>query len=130
MDAPPPHRPPVSASAYRAMTTPATLANGKVLSYGYGLGVDSFGGHRRFFHGGGLPGFDGWVAFFPDDDVTVVALCNTDGDVAHGGRRRDGGPRPRRAGREDESARALRAQSRTRSTNARSSSSSMSDTAA
>jgi len=74
--------PPVSASAYRAMTTPVTLPNGKVLSYGYGLGVDSFGGHRRFFHGGGLPGFDGWVAFFPDDDVTVVALCNTDGDVA------------------------------------------------
>jgi CubicO group peptidase (beta-lactamase class C family) len=64
------------------MTTPATLPNGKVLSYGYGLGVDSFGGHRRFFHGGGLPGFDGWVAFFPDDDVTVVALCNTDGDAA------------------------------------------------
>ena len=74
--------PPVSASAYRAMTTPVTLPNGKALSYGYGLGVDSFGGHRRFFHGGGLPGFDGWVAFFPDDDVTVVALCNTDGDVA------------------------------------------------
>lgn len=74
--------PPMSASGYRAMTTPVTLANGKVLSYGYGLGVDSFGGHRRFFHGGGLPGFDGWVAFFPDDDVTVVTLCNTDGDVA------------------------------------------------
>ena len=74
--------PSVSAEAYRAMTTPATLANGKVLSYGYGLGVDSFGGHRRFFHGGGLPGFDGWAAYFPDDDVTVVTLCNTDGDVA------------------------------------------------
>ncbi len=72
----------MSASAYRAMTTPVTLPNGNVLSYGYGLGVDSFGGHRRFFHGGGLPGFDGWAAFFPDDDVTVVALCNTDGDVA------------------------------------------------
>jgi CubicO group peptidase (beta-lactamase class C family) len=77
------HRePPVGASTYRAMTTPETLPNGKVLSYGYGLGVDSFGGHRRFFHGGGLPGFDGWVAFFPDDDVTVVTLCNTDGDGA------------------------------------------------
>lgn len=23
-----------------------------------------------------------WVAFFPDDDVTVVTLCNTDGDAA------------------------------------------------
>ncbi|HSB63841.1 MAG TPA: serine hydrolase domain-containing protein [Thermoanaerobaculia bacterium] len=73
--------PPVSPSAYRSMTSPSTLPNGKALSYGYGLGVDSFGGHRRFFHGGGLPGFDGWVAFFPGDDLTVVALCNTDGDV-------------------------------------------------
>jgi CubicO group peptidase (beta-lactamase class C family) len=74
--------PPVSASAYRAMTTPATLPSGRALSYGYGLGVDSFGGHRRFFHGGGLPGFDGWAAYFPDDDLTIVTLCNTDGDTA------------------------------------------------
>jgi CubicO group peptidase (beta-lactamase class C family) len=73
-------KPPMSAASHRAMTTPAALPDGRPLSYGFGTGVDTFGGHRRFFHGGGLPGYDGWAAFFPDDDVTVVALCNTDGD--------------------------------------------------
>jgi len=72
--------PPVSAASFRAMTTPP-LVNGKTTSYGMGMGIDTFGGHRRFFHGGGLPGFDGWVAVFPDDDLVVAVLCNTDGDA-------------------------------------------------
>jgi len=74
--------PPVSAASYRAMTTPATLPNGKVLSYGFGLGVDTFAGTRRYFHGGGLPGFDAWAAYVPSEDLAVAVLCNTDGDVA------------------------------------------------
>lgn len=74
--------PPVSDTSYRAMTTPATLPNGKALAYGFGLGVDSFAGRRRYFHGGGLPGFDAWAAYIPDEDLTVVVLCNTDGEAA------------------------------------------------
>lgn len=64
------------------MTTPATLPDGNALSYGYGVGVDTFAGRRRLFHGGGLPGFDAWAAYFPDDDLTVAVLCNTNGDGA------------------------------------------------
>ena len=75
-------QPPLTPASARAMTTPATLPGGKVLSYGYGLGIDTFAGRRRLFHGGGLPGFDAWAAFFPDDDLAVAVLCNTDGDVA------------------------------------------------
>jgi D-alanyl-D-alanine carboxypeptidase len=74
--------PPLSVAAHRAMTTPATLPDGKVLSYGLGLGVDTFAGRRRFFHGGGLPGFDAWAAYVPSEDLAVAVLCNTDGDVA------------------------------------------------
>ena len=70
-----------SASAH-AMTTPLTLPSGKALSYGYGIGVDAFAGRRRLFHGGGLPGFDAWAEFLPDDDLAVAVLCNTDGDTA------------------------------------------------
>lgn len=75
-------RPPVSAASARAMATPGTLPDGKALSYGYGIGVDTFAGKRRLFHGGGLPGFDAWAAYVPGDDLAVAVLCNTDGDVA------------------------------------------------
>ena len=75
-------QPPVSATSAFAMTKPLTLPNGKALPYGYGIGVDTFAGHRRLFHGGGLPGFDASAAFFPDDDLAVAVLCNSDGDTA------------------------------------------------
>ncbi len=75
-------QPPVSAASARAMTTPATLPNGKTLTYGYGIGVDTFAGHHRLFHGGGLPGFDAWAAYVPDGDLAVAVLCNTDGEEA------------------------------------------------
>ena len=75
-------RPPVSEASARAMTTPATLPNGKTLTYGYGVGIDTFAGRRRLFHGGGLPGFDAWAPYVPDEDLAVAVLCNTDGDAA------------------------------------------------
>jgi D-alanyl-D-alanine carboxypeptidase len=74
--------PPLSAASARAMTTPGALPDGKAFSYGYGVGVDTFAGRRRLFHGGGLPGFDAWAAYIPGDDLAVAVLCNTDGDVA------------------------------------------------
>lgn len=75
-------QPPVSADSARAMATPLALPDGKVPSYGYGLGIDTFAGRRRLFHGGGLPGFDAWAAYVPGDDLAVAVLCNTDGDTA------------------------------------------------
>jgi CubicO group peptidase (beta-lactamase class C family) len=72
----------LSAASARAMTTPGALPDGKALSYGYGVGVDTFAGKRRFFHGGGLPGFDAWAAYVPGDDLAVAVLANADGDVA------------------------------------------------
>lgn len=74
--------PPVNAASARAMTTPGVLPDGKPLSYGYGIGIDTFAGRRRLFHGGGLPGFDAWAAYVPGDDLAVAVLCNTDGDAA------------------------------------------------
>lgn len=73
--------PPVSPASFRAMTTPPLVA-GKQTAYGMGMGVGDLAGHRLFFHGGGLPGFDAFAAHFPDDDLTVVVLCNTDGEAA------------------------------------------------
>jgi CubicO group peptidase (beta-lactamase class C family) len=66
----------VSATSFKAMTTPvgAATQNG----YGFGLGSDtSLAGHRRISHGGGIHGFLSMLAHYPDDSLTVVVLANT-----------------------------------------------------
>lgn len=67
----------VSAESYRRMTTPATLNDGSHTTYGYGLGTGTLGGHRKVAHGGGINGFRSQLAYYPDDRLTVVVLCNT-----------------------------------------------------
>ncbi len=47
----------LSAGSYRAMTTPATLADGTTTRYGFGVGVAELAGRRAIFHGGGINGF-------------------------------------------------------------------------
>lgn len=63
-------------------TAPDVAAWIRRFSYEFGVGVDTFAGRRRLFHGGGLPGFDAWAAYVPGDDLAVAVLCNTDGDTA------------------------------------------------
>ena len=48
----------------------------------WGVAADTFAGHGRLFHGGGLPGFDAFALTVPDEDLAVAVLCNTDGDAA------------------------------------------------
>jgi CubicO group peptidase (beta-lactamase class C family) len=45
-------------------------------SYALGWMVDSYRGHRRIQHGGGIDGFITSVSFYPDDDVGIVAFTN------------------------------------------------------
>ncbi|MDQ3606503.1 MAG: beta-lactamase family protein [Gemmatimonadota bacterium] len=68
----------VSPVSYRAMITPDTLRDGKPLTYGYGLGVSEWEGMRRVHHGGGIPGFGAYLAYYPERDVTIAVLQNTD----------------------------------------------------
>jgi CubicO group peptidase (beta-lactamase class C family) len=67
----------VRPASYARMTTPESLSNGKPLSYGYGLAIDSVGSHRRIQHGGGINGFVTSLQYYPDDTLTVVVLANT-----------------------------------------------------
>jgi hypothetical protein len=46
-----------------------------------GLIRDTIGGHLMIHHGGGINGFVSDVRYFPDEDLTVVALINTTGPV-------------------------------------------------
>lgn len=73
------HHGALGSALHRRMTTPSTLPDGTRLSYGFGVGVGELGGHRLYFHGGGFFGTDAQAVHFPDDDLTVVVLANTDG---------------------------------------------------
>jgi hypothetical protein len=46
-------------------------------SYGLGWVIDTYRGHRRLQHGGGIDGFITSVMFFPNDGVGVVTFTNT-----------------------------------------------------
>ena len=68
----------VSAGSYARMTTPETLASGERLTYGYGLVVIQYLGHRLIMHEGGINGFSASLLRFPVDSLDVVVLCNTE----------------------------------------------------
>jgi CubicO group peptidase (beta-lactamase class C family) len=72
----------VSERGFETMTTESVLNDGSPLEYGMGLAVGYLDGHRRISHVGGFLGFMGQIALYPDDDLTVVVLTNTEGAAA------------------------------------------------
>jgi CubicO group peptidase (beta-lactamase class C family) len=66
----------VNPESLQRMTTPATLNDGKATGYGYGLGTGVLDGHKTILHGGGINGFISQLAYYPDDDLSVVVLGN------------------------------------------------------
>lgn len=67
----------VGAETYRRMTTPAVLTTGDTTSYGFGLGVGELEGRDQVAHGGGIPGFNTFMSYYPADSLGVVVLVNT-----------------------------------------------------
>ena len=67
----------LSEESYSRMTTPGTLISRKKLDYGYGLMVGELSGRRKISHGGDINGFRTQLAYYPEDKLTVVVLCNT-----------------------------------------------------
>jgi len=61
----------LSAASFQTMTTPVKH------DYGYGIVIDQEQNHKRFSHSGAINGFDSFLAYYPDDDLTVVVLSNT-----------------------------------------------------
>jgi CubicO group peptidase (beta-lactamase class C family) len=67
----------LSAESYARMIAPGKLENDEPITYGYGLQVGNLSGHRKVSHAGGINGFRAQLSYYPDDDLTVVVLCNT-----------------------------------------------------
>ncbi|HEX6050344.1 MAG TPA: serine hydrolase domain-containing protein, partial [Gemmatimonadaceae bacterium] len=72
----------VSPASYKLMTTPGTLNDGKPITYGFGLGTGTLGGHRQVSHNGGINGFISELHHYPDDSVITVVLTNTGAPTA------------------------------------------------
>lgn len=67
----------LSPASYAAMTTPAGAAVGN--RYGFGIGRDTVGGHAFLQHTGGINGFLSFNGYVPDEQLSVVALTNSQG---------------------------------------------------
>src|ERR1039457_4806658 len=63
----------LSAASLQKMTTPFKE------DYAFGLGVHTSGGHKVIDHGGGIEGFNTHLAYYPEDQVTIVVLGNLNG---------------------------------------------------
>ncbi|PYQ48853.1 MAG: hypothetical protein DMF78_20235 [Acidobacteria bacterium] len=68
----------VSPAMLQAMRAPARLADGLEVDYGYGTRLGFTGGHRKLGHTGGGQSNKAVLARYPDDDVTVAVLMNTE----------------------------------------------------
>src|SRR4030095_14337639 len=79
----------IPAASLAKMTTPFKS------DYAFGVVVQTASGRKVIQHGGGIEGFNTFLAYYPDSKVTVVVLANLNGqtpnqiagklgDVAHG----------------------------------------------
>jgi CubicO group peptidase (beta-lactamase class C family) len=72
----------LDASSRKKMWTQAKLNSGKETTYGFGWFLDKAGGHKNIGHGGATSGFSASIQRFPDDNLTVILLTNTDEQIA------------------------------------------------
>ena len=49
--------------------------------YAFGLTVHTANGHKVISHGGGIEGFNTFLAYYPDDKMTVAVLANLNGSA-------------------------------------------------
>jgi D-alanyl-D-alanine carboxypeptidase len=68
----------VSPAMLQAMQTPARLSNGLEVGYGFGTRLGLTGRHRKLGHTGGGQSNKAVLARYPDDDVTIAILLNTE----------------------------------------------------
>jgi CubicO group peptidase (beta-lactamase class C family) len=66
----------LSDSSLNKMTTPFKS------NYGLGVSIDIVNGRKRISHGGGIQGFNAYIAYFPDSKVIVATLANLNGNTS------------------------------------------------
>src|SRR6185503_11998354 len=72
----------VSPAMLQAMRSPARIEDGVEADYGFGTRLGLTRTHRKLGHTGGGQSNKAVLARYPDDDVTVAVLLNTERDDA------------------------------------------------
>lgn len=72
----------LTSESKREMWNQARLKDGTGTNYGLGWRIEEFEGHRNIGHGGATSGFSASLQRFPDDQVAVILLTNTDEQIA------------------------------------------------
>jgi D-alanyl-D-alanine carboxypeptidase len=73
----------LSPRSYAEMTSPARLNDGTPLRYGMALSVDSdLSGAMLIGHGGAISGFNAQASWYPDEELAVVVLINSNGPLS------------------------------------------------
>ena len=49
--------------------------------YAFGVGVRSGNGHKLIEHGGGIEGFNTYLAYYPEEKLTLIVLANLNGSA-------------------------------------------------
>ncbi len=68
----------VDAAAYEEMTTPFMFPDGSETTYGFGLTHGELDGPRSVSHGGGIFGFNSFLAYYPDARLSVAVISNSE----------------------------------------------------
>ncbi len=72
----------VSSASYESMATAATLNDGRMWPYGFGLELSPPHERSRTTHTGRVPGFYTVLTRYPDDDLTIAIFTNLGGASA------------------------------------------------
>jgi CubicO group peptidase (beta-lactamase class C family) len=70
--------------SYQLMKTPYVFHNGDpttAYGYGFGLGIGEEAGRRYIGHGGSINGFASLLDYYPNDELIVAVLVNTESSV-------------------------------------------------
>lgn len=65
--------------------SPGKLNNGEKIGYAFGLGINEYKGLKRISHGGSGMGFKSAMYRFPEQNFSVICLCNAGYDIDPGG---------------------------------------------
>lgn len=69
----------LSERSLKLMLGPTRLGNGTLIDYGLGVRRGSLEGRSLWGHTGGMVTYWSTVAYYPEEDVTIAVLVNTDG---------------------------------------------------
>ncbi|HEY3476563.1 MAG TPA: serine hydrolase domain-containing protein [Anaerolineales bacterium] len=68
---------------WERMITPERLSTGRLLDYGFGVSVQQGDHGLAIMHEGATAGFNSFFIYYPEHDLNIVLLTNTDGFDSH-----------------------------------------------